>query len=104
MAGKSTVLRTTATVALLAAAGLHAPAQAASFPYLDAFMLRSFSADSPLEGRSSFAVEMTEIRCVPAASRICAVQLLAVIAKHATATQGDRDAERQTSDLSARQQ
>jgi hypothetical protein len=28
----------------------------------DAFMLRNFSSDSPLEGRSSFAVEMTEMR------------------------------------------
>ena len=32
-------------------------------PYLDAFMLRNFSSDAPLEGRSSFAVEMTEMRC-----------------------------------------
>lgn len=29
----------------------------------DAFMLRNFSSDSPLEGRSAFAVEMTEMRC-----------------------------------------
>jgi DNA mismatch repair ATPase MutS len=64
MAGKSTVLRSTAAVALLAAAGLHAPARSASIPYIDAFMLRNFSADSPLEGKSSFAVEMTEMRCV----------------------------------------
>lgn len=28
----------------------------------DAFMLRNFSSDSPLEGRSAFAVEMTEMR------------------------------------------
>lgn len=66
MAGKSTVLRSTAAVALLAAAGLHAPARSASIPYLDAFMLRNFSADSPLEGKSSFAVEMTEMRCASA--------------------------------------
>ncbi|PSC67590.1 mitochondrial-targeted muts 1, partial [Micractinium conductrix] len=30
----------------------------------DAFMLRNFSSDSPLEGRSAFAVEMTEMRYV----------------------------------------
>jgi DNA mismatch repair ATPase MutS len=64
MAGKSTVLRSTAAVALLAAAGLHAPARSATIPYIDAFMLRNFSADSPLEGKSSFAVEMTEMRWV----------------------------------------
>ncbi len=63
MAGKSTLLRSTAAVALLGAAGLHAPARAVTMPYVDAFMLRNFSADSPLEGKSSFAVEMTEMRC-----------------------------------------
>ncbi len=35
---------------------------AAQVPYTDAFMLRTFSADAPLEGRSSFAVEMQEMR------------------------------------------
>eukprot|EP00887_Chlorella_sp_A99_P001624 scaffold8.g1624.t1 len=64
MAGKSTVLRSTAAVALLAACGLLVPAEKAKVPYLDAFMLRNFSSDSPLEGRSSFAVEMTEMRYV----------------------------------------
>ncbi|KAL6770905.1 MSH1 [Auxenochlorella protothecoides x Auxenochlorella symbiontica] len=64
MAGKSTLLRSTAAVALLGACGLAVPARAARLPYLDAFMLRNFSADSPLEGRSSFAVEMTEMRYV----------------------------------------
>ena len=65
MAGKSTVLRSVGAVALLAACGLHAPVAAASVPYIDAFMLRNFSADSPLEGKSSFAVEMTEMRYAP---------------------------------------
>lgn len=64
MAGKSTVLRSTAAVALLGGCGLFVPAAAARLPYLDAFMLRNFSSDSPLEGRSSFAVEMTEMRYV----------------------------------------
>lgn len=30
-------------------------------PYTDAFMLRNFSADAPLEGKSAFAVEMQEM-------------------------------------------
>ena len=38
-------------------------AACAQVPYTDAFMLRTFSADAPLEGRSSFAVEMVEMRC-----------------------------------------
>ncbi|DBA71802.1 TPA: hypothetical protein ACH3X2_010996 [Trebouxia sp. C0005] len=64
MAGKSTVLRSVCAVALLSACGLYAPVQSAIVPYTDAFMLRNFSADSPLEGKSSFAVEMVEMRYV----------------------------------------
>lgn len=63
MAGKSTVLRSTAAVALLGTVGLHAPAMSAQLPYLDAIMLRTFSSDNPLEGNSSFAVEMLEMKC-----------------------------------------
>lgn len=66
MAGKSTVLRSTVAVALLAACGFYAPVASAAVPYTDAFMLRTFSADAPLEGRSSFAVEMVEMRCARA--------------------------------------
>ena len=65
MAGKSTILRSTCAVALLGACGLAVPAAPETqIPYIDAFMLRNFSSDSPLEGRSSFAVEMTEMRYV----------------------------------------
>ncbi|PSC73121.1 DNA mismatch repair mitochondrial isoform X1, partial [Micractinium conductrix] len=64
MAGKSTILRSVCAVALLGACGLYAPAHTAAVPYFDAFMLRNFSSDSPLEGRSAFAVEMTEMRYV----------------------------------------
>ena len=63
MAGKSTMLRMTCSVALLGACGLFAPAASATVPYIDAFMLRNLSADSPLENKSSFFVEMTEMRC-----------------------------------------
>ena len=65
MAGKSTLLRTLGAVALLGACGLAVPAASAAVPYIDAFMLRNFSADSPVDGRSSFAVEMTEMRWAP---------------------------------------
>ena len=64
MAGKSTILRSVCAVALLSACGLYAPVESAVVPYTDAFMLRNFSADSPLEGKSSFAVEMVEMRYV----------------------------------------
>jgi hypothetical protein len=65
MAGKSTILRCVAAVALLASCGLHAPvAGAARVPRFDQVILRAFAADSPLHGRSSFAVEMDEMRAV----------------------------------------
>ena len=63
MAGKSTIMRSTIAVTLLGSCGLLGPARAAQVPYIDAFMLRTFSADAPIEGRSSFAVEMVEMRC-----------------------------------------
>ena len=64
MAGKSTVLRCTAAAALLGTVGLLAPAASVHLPYLDAIMLRTFSSDNPLEGSSSFAVEMQEMKRV----------------------------------------
>ena len=65
MAGKSTIMRSTIAVALLGSCGLFGPARAARVPYIEAFMLRTFSADAPMEGRSSFAVEMVEMRRAP---------------------------------------
>ena len=62
MAGKSTILRSTCAVAVLAACGLYAPVQKAVVPYTDAFMLRTFSADNPKGDMSSFRVEMSEMR------------------------------------------
>ena len=62
MAGKSTVLRSVAALALLAQCGLHAPAISAQVPRLDSLIVRMASTDSPVEGLSSFAVEMLEIK------------------------------------------
>lgn len=62
MAGKSTVMRTICAVALLSACGLYAPVEQAVVPYIDAFMLRTFAADSPIERKSSFAIEMSEMK------------------------------------------
>jgi len=64
MAGKSTVLRSVAACALLAQCGLHAPVKSARVPRLDALIVRMASTDSPVEGLSSFAVEMMEIKSV----------------------------------------
>ena len=76
MAGKSTIMRSTIAVALLGSCGLFAPAVAARLPYIDAFMLRTFSADAPTEGRSSFAVEMVEMRLAPAVLLLAIQDLL----------------------------
>ena len=54
--------RSVSAVALLASCGLYAPVASARVPYLRSLMLRNFNADSPLERRSSFAVEMSEMR------------------------------------------
>jgi len=64
MAGKSTVLRQVAACALLGASGLMAPCREASVPYIDAFLLRTFSHDSPREGVSSYGVECQEMASV----------------------------------------
>lgn len=59
--GKSTLLRTIGAVALLANAGLRVPAVSATVPFYDSYVLRNFSGDSPLEGKSSFALEMADV-------------------------------------------
>eukprot|EP00873_Tetraselmis_striata_P014384 jgi/Tetstr1/434648/TSEL_023739.t1 len=64
MAGKSTVLRTVAATSLLGAAGLMAPCESGRIPYLDAFILRTFSQDSPGDAMSSYGVECQEMAAV----------------------------------------
>ncbi|KAK9800180.1 hypothetical protein WJX73_004187 [Symbiochloris irregularis] len=64
MAGKSTVLRSTAAVALCAMCGLLVPAKSAQVPEFQRVELRTFVGDNPLENMSAFAVEMTEMRQV----------------------------------------
>ena len=59
--GKSTVLRSIAAVGLLANCGLMVPAACATVPFYDALMLRNFSGDSPLEGKSSFQLEVSDM-------------------------------------------
>jgi hypothetical protein len=58
------VLRSIAAVALLAACGLAVPCvEPRRVPLYSAVMLRNFSGDSPLEGKSSFALEMKDMGC-----------------------------------------
>ena len=60
MGGKSTYMRQTAIVALLAHCGMYVPAQSAKLGPLDAIFTRIGAADDLAGGRSTFMVEMTE--------------------------------------------
>jgi DNA mismatch repair protein MutS len=60
MGGKSTYMRQTAIVALLAYCGMFVPAQSATLGPLDAIFTRIGAADDLAGGRSTFMVEMTE--------------------------------------------
>ncbi len=61
MGGKSTYLRQTALVSLMAQAGCYVPARRAALPILDAIFTRIGSGDDLARGRSTFMVEMTEM-------------------------------------------
>ena len=60
MGGKSTYMRQTAIVALLAHCGIYVPARRARLGPLDAIFTRIGAADDLAGGRSTFMVEMTE--------------------------------------------
>jgi DNA mismatch repair protein MutS len=60
MGGKSTYLRQTALICLLAQMGSYVPAESASLPLLDRIFTRIGASDNLARGRSTFMVEMTE--------------------------------------------
>eukprot|EP00249_Psilotum_nudum_P012287 c23698_g1_i1 orf=55-3885(+) len=62
--GKSSILRTICAAALLGICGLMVPASAAVIPCFDSVMLQTMSADSPADGKSSFQMEMSELRAI----------------------------------------
>jgi DNA mismatch repair protein MutS len=64
MAGKSTYLRQNALIAILAQAGLPAPAKAARIGVIDRLFSRVGAADELARGRSTFMVEMTETAAI----------------------------------------
>ncbi|MDA8252574.1 MAG: DNA mismatch repair protein MutS, partial [Rhodospirillales bacterium] len=64
MAGKSTFLRQNALIAVLAQAGLPAPAEAAEIGVVDRLFSRVGAADDLARGRSTFMVEMTETAAI----------------------------------------
>jgi DNA mismatch repair protein MutS len=60
MGGKSTYLRQTALIVILAQAGSFVPAETALLPVVDRVFTRIGAADNLARGRSTFMVEMTE--------------------------------------------
>ncbi|MFM7344909.1 MAG: DNA mismatch repair protein MutS [Tagaea sp.] len=64
MAGKSTFLRQTALIAVLAQAGLYVPASRARIGAVDRLFSRVGAADDLARGRSTFMVEMVETAAI----------------------------------------
>ncbi|WP_303784192.1 DNA mismatch repair protein MutS [Azovibrio restrictus] len=64
MGGKSTYMRQTALIALLAHVGSFVPAQAATLGPLDRIFTRIGASDDLASGRSTFMVEMTEAAAI----------------------------------------
>jgi DNA mismatch repair protein MutS len=64
MGGKSTVLRQTAIISILAQTGCFVPADRARLPLLDRIWTRVGASDDLTRGRSTFMVEMTETAAI----------------------------------------
>jgi DNA mismatch repair protein MutS len=64
MAGKSSLLRQTALICLLAQVGSFVPAAGAKLPLLDRIWTRVGASDDLASGRSTFMVEMTETAAI----------------------------------------
>ena len=64
MGGKSTVLRQTAIICILAQTGCFIPAERARLPLLDRIWTRVGASDDLTRGRSTFMVEMTETAAI----------------------------------------
>ncbi|XP_048491768.1 DNA mismatch repair protein MSH1, mitochondrial isoform X2 [Beta vulgaris subsp. vulgaris] len=66
--GKSSLLRSVCAAALLGICGFMVPAESALIPHFDAIILHMKSYDSPVDGKSSFQIEMSEIRSLLSAT------------------------------------
>uniref|UniRef100_A0A7N1A003 DNA mismatch repair proteins mutS family domain-containing protein n=2 Tax=Kalanchoe fedtschenkoi TaxID=63787 RepID=A0A7N1A003_KALFE len=60
--GKSSLLRSICAASLLGICGFMVPAESASIPNFDSIMLHMKSYDSPADRKSSFQIEMSEIK------------------------------------------
>ncbi|KAI7746485.1 hypothetical protein M8C21_008298 [Ambrosia artemisiifolia] len=62
--GKSSLLRSICAAALFGICGFMVPAESATIPQFDSIMLHMKSYDSPADGKSSFQIEMSELRSI----------------------------------------
>ncbi|XP_042375804.1 DNA mismatch repair protein MSH1, mitochondrial-like isoform X2 [Zingiber officinale] len=62
--GKSSLLRSICAASLLGICGLMVPAESALIPHFDSIMLHMKAYDSPADGKSTFQIEMSEIRSI----------------------------------------
>jgi DNA mismatch repair protein MutS len=76
MGGKSTVLRQTAIISILAQMGGFVPAEKARLPLLDRVWTRVGASDDLTRGRSTFMVEMTETAAILHSATPCSLILL----------------------------
>lgn len=76
MGGKSTYMRQTALIVLLAQIGSHVPAEACSLKIVDRIFTRIGSADDLAGGRSTFMVEMTEAANILHNAQECSLVLM----------------------------
>lgn len=64
MAGKSTYMRQTAIIAIMAHLGCFVPAKAARIPLIDKIFTRVGASDNLISDQSTFMVEMIEVACI----------------------------------------
>lgn len=86
--GKSSMLRSVCAAALLGICGLMVPAASAVIPHFDSIMLHMKSYDSPADGKSSFQIEMSEIRSLVSRATARSVVLIDEICRGTETAKG----------------
>jgi DNA mismatch repair protein MutS len=76
MGGKSTYLRQTALISILAQMGSFVPAAQAKLPLVDRIFTRIGASDSMARGRSTFLVEMSEVAAILNTATVASLVLL----------------------------
>ncbi|XP_075085500.1 DNA mismatch repair protein MSH1, mitochondrial isoform X1 [Nicotiana tabacum] len=86
--GKSSLLRSLCAAALLGMCGFMVPAESAVIPHFDSIMLHMKSYDSPADGKSSFQIEMSEIRSLVTGATLRSLVLIDEICRGTETAKG----------------